>query len=171
MRINTGGYSANPYQIWNPPTVLNVPVTAFNTFMLICSSYTMVKGLQWIERGESKKGSYFLFATFLFGLAFVSIQAYEYLGLWASGFRADLTAQFLALHPNTNPLFPATFYLETGFHGLHVFFGVFVMFFVALKAYRGGYSAENHDSVELIGYYLHFVDLVWIILFTEVYLF
>ena len=50
-------------------------------------------------------------------------------------------------------------------------FGVFVMFFVALKAYRGGYTKENHDSVELIGYYWHFVDLVWIILFTLVYLF
>lgn len=165
LRINTGGYS--PAGNWIPSDFLNVPITAFNTFMLICSSFTMVKGLHWIEQGDSKKGSYYLFATFLFGLLFVSIQANEYLGLWAAGFRPDP----IGAAKGINPLFPAMFYIETGFHGLHVFFGVFVMFFVALKAYRGGYTAENHDSVELIGYYWHFVDLVWIILFTVVYLF
>ena len=165
LRIRTNGYSPNGG--WIPADHLSIPITAFNTFVLICSSYTMVKGLQWIERGNSKKGSYFLFATFAFGLLFVSIQANEYLGLWAAGFRPDPTLSAQGI----NPLFPATFYIETGFHGLHVFFGVFVMFFVALKAYRGGYTAENHDSVELIGYYWHFVDLVWIILFTVVYLF
>ncbi len=169
LRINTNGYlDAAQGGTWIPAHILNVPITAFNTFMLICSSYTMVKGLQWIERGNSRKGSYYLFATVIFGLAFVSIQANEYLGLWAANFRPDLaSAKALGI----NPLFPATFYIETGFHGLHVFFGVFVMFFVALKAYRGGYTAEDHDSVELIGYYWHFVDLVWIILFTVVYLF
>lgn len=167
LRINTGGYNPNAAQPWDPAKQLNVPITAFNTFVLICSSYTMVKGLQCIEQGESKKGSYYLFATFFFGLMFVSIQANEYLGLWANGFRPDPTG----VAKGINPLFPATFYIQTGFHGLHVFFGVFVMFFVALKAYRGGYTPENHDSVELIGYYWHFVDLVWIILFTVVYLF
>lgn len=169
LRIRTNGYlTAAQGGTWVPAHILNVPITAFNTFMLICSSYTMVKGLQWIERGESRKGSYYLFATFAFGLLFVSIQANEYLGLWAANFRPDLaSAQALGI----NPLFPATFYIETGFHGLHVIFGVFIMFFVALKAYRGGYTAEDHDSVELLGYYWHFVDLVWIILFTFVYLF
>lgn len=167
LRINTNGYDPNAAKPWIPSKELNVPITALNTFILICSSYTMVKGLQWIERGDSKRGSYFLFATFFFGLVFVSIQANEYLGLWASGFRPDPIGAAAGI----NPLFPATFYIQTGFHGLHVFFGVFIMFFVALKAYRGGYTAENHDSVELIGYYWHFVDLVWIILFTVVYLF
>lgn len=165
LRIRTNGYSSAGN--WIPAQHLNIPITAFNTFMLICSSYTMVKGLQWIEKGNSRKGSYFLFATVLFGLLFVSIQANEYLGLWASGFRPNP----IGTAAGVNPLFPATFYIETGFHGLHVLFGVFIMFFVALKAYRGGYTADNHDSVELIGYYWHFVDLVWIILFTVVYLF
>ena len=163
LRIRTNGYAAAGN--WIPAEHLNVPITAFNTFMLICSSYTMVKGLEWVKHGNSRKGSYYLFATFLFGLFFVSIQATEYLGLWSAGFRPHPTIA------NLNPLFPATFYIETGFHGLHVLFGVFIMFFVALKAYRGGYTAEDHDSVELIGYYWHFVDLVWIILFTVVYLF
>ena len=171
LRINMGGYS--PTTNWIPSEYLNVPITAFNTFMLICSSFTMVKGLHWIEKGDSKKGSYYLFATFLFGLLFVSIQANEYLGLWASGFRPDPVGAVKVAYESgkLNPLFPALFYIETGFHGLHVIYGVFVMFLVALKAYRGGYTAENHDSVELIGYYWHFVDLVWIVLFTVVYLF
>lgn len=164
MRLKSNGYDYATGG-WIPSQHLNVLLTAGNTFVLILSSYTMVKGLQWIEKGDSKKAGKFLFATFGLGLLFISVQAMEYLGLWADGFRPGVDMATM------NPLFPSTFYLQTGFHGLHVLFGVFLMFFVALKAYRGGYTKENHDSVELIGYYWHFVDLVWIILFTFVYLF
>ena len=164
MRVKSNGYNYATGN-WIPSQHLNVLVTAANTFVLIVSSYTMVKGLQWIEKGDSKKAGKYLFATFFLGLTFVSVQAVEYLGLWADGFRPGVDMSVV------NPLFPSTFYLQTGFHGLHVLFGVFIMFFIALKTYRGGYTAENHDSVELIGYYWHFVDLVWIILFTFVYLF
>jgi heme/copper-type cytochrome/quinol oxidase subunit 3 len=167
VRLKSGGYTATGG--WIPHEHLSVPLTAMNTFILIISSYTMVKGVQAIEHGNSKKAGQFLFLTFFFGLMFVSVQAYEYLNLWAEGFQPNKLSEF-AEHGG-NMLFPATFYLQTGFHGLHVLFGVFLMFFVALKAYRGGYTKENHDSVECIGYYWHYIDLVWIILFTFVYLF
>ncbi|HLE30822.1 MAG TPA: cytochrome c oxidase subunit 3, partial [Anaerolineales bacterium] len=67
-------------------------------------------------------------------------------------------------------LFGATFYTLTGFHGLHVTGGVVGLIFVILKALRGGYTQAAHDGVELMGLYWHFVDVVWIILFTIVYL-
>ena len=174
LRVKTNGYS--PEGLWHPASHLDVFLTAINTFILIVSSYTMVKALQTIETqgnvkkeipffGEVSKTGLYLFATFLLGLTFISIQGFEYVTLWNEGFRPDVGSTEL------NPYFPATFYLQTGFHGLHVFFGVFVILFVAIKAFRGGYTKENHDSVELVGYYWHFVDLVWVILFTVVYLF
>lgn len=151
VRFATGG--------WTPAEHLNVPLTAVNTFILIGSSYTMAKGLEVISTtGNSKKAGKYLFATVVLGSIFLSIQAFEYFILWNEGFRPDYG------------YFGATFFVQTGFHGLHVTFGVIIMFFVALKTYRGGYSKNNYDSVELTGYYWHFVDLVWIILFTVVYL-
>ena len=68
------------------------------------------------------------------------------------------------------PLYGATFYTMTGFHGTHVSIGVLCLIFVLIRALRGSYTAGDHRGVELIGLYWHFVDLVWIILFTIVYL-
>ena len=67
-------------------------------------------------------------------------------------------------------LYGSTFYTMTGFHGFHVTMGVLCMMFVTWKAFRGAYSATDYRGVEVIGLYWHFVDLVWIILFTIVYL-
>ena len=69
-----------------------------------------------------------------------------------------------------DPLFGTTFFTMTGFHGMHVLGGVLVLGIVLLKAIRGHYTQANHDGVELFGLYWHFVDLVWIILFTVAYL-
>ena len=173
LRIKSNGYA--PEGQWIPSQHLDVFLTAINTFVLILSSYTMVKALETIDRegdvkieipvfGKVSKTGLFLFATFVLGATFISIQGIEYIKLWGEGFRPIPSE-------NYNVLFPATFYLQTGFHGLHVFFGVFIMLFVAIKAFRGGYTKNNHDSIELIGYYWHFVDLVWVFLFTIVYLF
>lgn len=174
IRVKTNGYSATGG--WHPLAELDTFLTAINTFVLILSSYTMVKALQTIDNegdvkkeipifGEVSKTGLYLFATFFLGLLFISIQASEYIVLWNEGFRPDVSSSVM------NPYFPSTFFLQTGFHGLHVFFGVFIILFVAIKAFRGGYSKDNHDSVELVGYYWHFVDLIWVILFTVVYLF
>jgi cytochrome c oxidase subunit 3 len=139
-------------------TPLNIPVTAVNTFLLICSSVTMVKAFAAAQDGLQKQLCWWLVATCAIGATFVGVQVYEYRELIHNGFL-----------PSTS-LFGSTFYTMTGFHGFHVTMGVICMIWVTLKAFRGGYTATDHRGVEVIGLYWHFVDLVWIILFTIVYL-
>lgn len=141
-----------------PGQILNVPLTAFNTFVLICSSVTMVKAFAAIEDGNQGGLKKWLFATVCLGLLFLSIQGYEYQKLLHHG----LTI--------TGSLYGSCFYTLTGFHGAHVSIGVLCMMFTTLKAFLGRYSQEYHYGVEIMGLYWHFVDLVWIILFTIVYL-
>ena len=150
---------ANP-GAWAPLSerVLNVPVTAVNTFLLICSSVTMVKAFAAAQLGRQQMLCRWLVATVLIGATFVGIQVVEYRELIHKGFI-----------PSAG-LFPSTFYTMTGFHGFHVTMGVLCMMYVTWKAFRGKYTGADHRGVEVIGLYWHFVDLVWIILFTIVYL-
>ena len=141
-----------------PQEALDVPLTAFNTFVLICSSLTMVTALAAIQRGQTAGLRRWLIATGLLGLTFLGGQAYEFSMLIGHG---------LSLSSN---LFGATFFTLTGFHGAHVFAGVIWIGFVLARAMRGGVTQDNHIAVELVGLYWHFVDLVWIIIFTIVYL-
>ena len=157
---------ANPEQWAEPGVVLAVPLTAFSTFMLICSSVTMVKAFAAIEHGDQAGLKKWLVATILLGAAFVGIQVYEYIHLAHEGFvpmRDSYSAE-------GGPLYGATFYTMTGFHGTHVTIGVLCLIFTAIKAFRGKYSEMDYGGVEIMGLYWHFVDLVWIILFTIVYL-
>jgi heme/copper-type cytochrome/quinol oxidase subunit 3 len=146
--------------LWPPPaSVLNIPLTAMNTFILICSSVTMVQALAAVSRGDIRKLKLFLCLTLLGGSIFLSIQAVEYWKL---------------LHENFNPhvsLFGSVFFTTTGFHGFHVFCGVICIAFVTGKAFLGKYTQARHQGIETIGLYWHFVDLVWIVLFTIIYLF
>lgn len=148
-----------------PGEVLNVPLTGLNTFILICSSLTMVEALAAVERGDQRKLKLFLTATLLFGIMFLSIQAYEYNKLY---FEEGLT--FVSAPGEVNPLYGPTFYAQTGVHGSHVTAGVLGLAYVTRRAYKGGFTKENHEAVELAGLYWHFVDVVWIFLFTIVYL-
>ncbi len=141
-----------------PHEVLGVPLVGFNTFVLICSSMTMVTALAAIQRGNPAAMRKWLIATALLGPLFLSGQAFEFSALFAAG-----------LTPSTN-LFGATFFTLTGFHGTHVLIGVVWIFFVLVRAFRGGVTPDNHLAVELVGLYWHFVDVVWIIIFTLVYL-
>ena len=141
-----------------PETPLNIPVTAVNTFLLICSSVTMVKAFAAAQEGNQGALRKWLIATVLIGSTFVGVQVYEYQELIHAGFVPSAS------------LFGSTFYTMTGFHGFHVTMGVICMIFVTLQAFRGKYTATDHRGVEVIGLYWHFVDLVWIILFTIVYL-
>ena len=141
-----------------PGEVLNVPVTAGNTFLLICSSVAMVKAFAAIEDGNQKGLKLWLLATIVMGACFVGVQVYEYTELVHHGFTP------------ASGLYGSAFYAMTGFHGFHVTMGVLCMIWVLGKAMRGHYTQENHQGVEVIGLYWHFVDLVWIILFTIVYL-
>ena len=157
--------------------VLNVPLTATNTFFLICSSVTMVKAFAAIQQGDQKGLKLWLLATILIGSLFVGIQVVEYITLSAEGFVPAMDAYHAVGRGNPHdgpalggPLFGATFYAMTGFHGAHVSLGVICLAFVLIQAIRGKYTVADYEGVEVIGLYWHFVDLVWIILFTIVYL-
>lgn len=157
---------AHPEQWAEPNEVLNVPLTGFNTFMLICSSVTMVKAFAAIEHGDQAGLRKWLLATIVLGASFVGIQVYEYIKLAHHGF-VPVAASYAA---HGGPLYGSTFYTMTGFHGAHVTIGVLALIFTTVKAFRGKYSATDYGGVEIMGLYWHFVDLVWIILFTIVYL-
>lgn len=141
-----------------PGDVLNVGITAGNTFLLICSSVTMVKAFAAIEQGDQKMLKVWLLTTAIIGACFVGVQVYEYRELIHHGFLPS------------SGLYGSAFFTMTGFHGFHVTMGVICMLWVTMKAFRGAYTQEDHQGVEVIGLYWHFVDLVWIILFTIVYL-
>jgi len=141
-----------------PADVLSVPIVAVNTFVLLASSYTMVTALSAIQRGDARGLRRWLIATAVLGLLFLSGQAFEFISLFNEG--ASLSSN----------LFGATFFTLTGFHGMHVLVGVIWIAFVLARAFRGGVTQDNHLAVELVGLYWHFVDIVWIIIFTVVYL-
>ena len=156
-----------PYDSATNP--LSIDLTAANTFILICSSVSMVLGLSGIQRGNVKKLRFWLGVTIVFGTIFLGVQVYEYrqllfghhfpIGISKSGhFTPDVS------------LFASCFFTMTGFHGAHVAGGVVMLTCIWIQSMRGVYTANHHSPVELIGLYWHFVDLVWIILFTVVYL-
>lgn len=157
---------ANPDSFAQPGEVLNVPLTAINTFILICSSVTMVKAFAAVEMDDQRGLRMWLLATMLLGTFFLGVQVYEYIQLAGHDF-LPMAARYGA---EGGPLYGATFYTMTGFHGFHVLVGVLCIVFTTIKAFRGAYSAGNSAGVEIMGLYWHFVDLVWIILFTIVYL-
>jgi len=157
---------AHPEQFAAPGEVLNVPLTAVNTFILICSSVTMVKAFAAIEKDDQKGLQLWLVGTIILGGTFVGVQVYEYIHLFADGFVPDAAAYAVA----GGPIYSSTFYLMTGFHGLHVSIGVGCLIWVLIQAMRGRYSSKHLGGVEVMGLYWHFVDLVWIVLFTIVYL-
>jgi heme/copper-type cytochrome/quinol oxidase subunit 3 len=144
---------------------LAINVTAVNTFILILSSVSVVLALHSVENGNRRGLVTWLGVTLVLGTIFLGVQVYEYGQLIAEGL--TITRTPIA---GTDPLFATTFYTMTGFHGMHVLGGVLTLLIVLVKAARGLYPTGHHEGVELFGLYWHFVDLVWIILFTIVYL-
>jgi cytochrome c oxidase subunit 3/cytochrome o ubiquinol oxidase subunit 3 len=145
--------------------VLNIPLTALNTAILIVSSVTVVLALEAAQRGRQRGLVAALFLTLVLGSVFLSIQAYEYTVLIGEGLTLTTTPI-----EGTDPFFGTTFFTMTGFHGLHVLGGVLTLLIVLGKAVRGHYTREGHLGVELFGLYWHFVDVVWILLFVLAYL-
>jgi len=152
------------------PRILNIPLTALNTFLLILSSLAVVIALDGVQKGRQKQLKVSLGITLLLGVVFLSIQAYEYSILIHEGLWFGRIPHYLE-EAGRNTLFGTTFYAMTGFHGLHVFGGVVTLLIIFFKALKGYYTPQSYEGVELFGLYWHFVDLVWIILFTIVYLF
>ncbi len=171
----------------NPADALGISLTAAMTFLLICSSVTMVKSLAAMQDGDQAGCVKFLALTVGGGVIFLLLQAYEWTHLINEGmllaennFIVDSTGAVVGhLHEGqelaagqmrASGLFGTTFYMTTGFHGMHVFSGVVYLSVVLRKAMRGDYSADNTAGIEIAGLYWHFVDLVWILVFTFVYL-
>ncbi len=152
-----------------PDQILGIPLTAAATFLLICSSLSMVFAVQAAEERNQASLVRWLLVTILGGVAFLGIQAYEYTHLLHLGIGfSECTFQGEAI----NPLFGSTFYSVTGFHGLHVLSGVIYLICILRGAMQGKYTqgGTSGSPVELVGLFWHFVDLVWILVFTFVYL-
>jgi len=157
-----------PYDELTNPLAINL--TAGNTFILICSSVTMVLALAAIQRGKKARGSLFLLATVLIGSTFLGVQIYEYYQLSVGHHYPPGISATGHFRPSVS-LFASCFYTMTGFHGAHVTGGVILLAVIFIRSFFfNAYSPHHYAPVELAGLYWHFVDLVWIILFTIVYL-
>jgi cytochrome c oxidase subunit 3 len=136
---------------------------AIMTFVLITSSGTMAMAVNCGYRRQRKKAGILMLITALLGLCFVGMQAFEWTKLIEEGVR-----------PWGNPMgavqFGASFFMITGFHGLHVSIGVIYLVTVALKVLRGDYEERGYEIIEITGLYWHFVDLVWVFIFAFFYL-
>jgi heme/copper-type cytochrome/quinol oxidase subunit 3 len=141
-----------------PSSILGINSTAGMTFLLIITSMTMVQGLAAIRQGDQQGLQKFLALTVAGGILFLVCQYFE----WTHLLHAGQSIQ--------RDNFGATFFLTTGFHGLHVFSGVCYLTIILLRARLGKYSAACNYEVEIAALYWHFVDLIWILVFTFIYL-
>lgn len=138
--------------------ILNIPVTSASTFVLLMSSLSMVLAHSAVVRGDRKYSRIWLATTALLGTTFLGFQAYEFTSFVHEGLKI------------TTNLFGSTFFTLTGFHGAHVTAGVLwlvTMLFVDMKRGLGPRDAINVDVMAL---YWHFVDVIWVAIFTLVYL-
>jgi cytochrome c oxidase subunit III len=134
---------------------LPVAIAGVNTAILLSSSFTMhwtLEGVRTENRRALKAG---ILTTFLLGLTFLTIQVNEYVHL---GFAPRENAQ------------ATIFYCLTGLHGAHVFVGLTLLAIVMIRAFRGHFTAKEHRGVEVPGIYWHFVDIMWIFVFSSLYL-
>lgn len=141
-----------------PADLLNIPFITVTTFVLLMSSLMMVLALSAVQRGDMRWGKVWLFMTAFFGMIFLGGQAYEFTHFVHEG---------LTLKTN---LFGGSFFLLTGTHGAHVTVGVIWLLSLFFMAQGGRLTQANAETVEIAGLYWHFVDVVWIVLFTLIYL-
>jgi cytochrome c oxidase subunit III len=143
----------------DPKEVLGIQFTSLLAAILLGSSVTMVLALAAIRRGDRRLFTIWMLSTVVLGLCFLGGQAYEF---------AELVFGENVTMPSS--LFGQTFFIMTGFHGTHVAIGVIWLLSVFFKVRRYPDSPENEMDVELGGLYWHFVDLVWVAIFTLIYL-
>lgn len=141
-----------------PKEVFDIPFTSASSFMLLMSSLTMVLALAAIQKGDIRKLRLWLLATAALGALFVTGQVYEFTSFYREG---------LSLRTN---LFGSSFFVMTGFHGVHVTLGILMLLSLYTLSMRGKLGPEKAEVVELTGLYWHFVDIVWIVIFTVIYL-
>jgi len=141
-----------------PSDVFNIPLTSVSTFVLLMSSLAMVLALAAVQRDDRKGTLTWLMTTAVMGMIFLGFQAYEFTEFVNMGLKID-----------TN-LFGSSFFFLTGFHGAHITVGIIWLLALWVQALRGQLRKENALRVEVAGLYWHFVDIIWIVIFTFVYL-
>jgi heme/copper-type cytochrome/quinol oxidase subunit 3 len=141
-----------------PEDLFDIPFTSVSAFVLLMSSVSMVLALAAIQRGNLRGMQIWLLTTAVLGTLFIAGQAYEFTEFYHEG-----------LHLDTN-LFGTTFFVLTGFHGAHVTLGVVILLSLFAWSLRGGIQQKDSLTIELAGLYWHFVDIVWIVIFTLIYL-
>jgi len=143
----------------SPVEIFNVPLTSFSTFILLMSSLMMALAVNAIQKGNVKSMRFSLLTTIFFGLIFLGCQVYE--------FNHFVHEKHLTI---TNSILGTTFYTLTGTHGLHVLIGVIWLTSMYFYSFTGRVTEKQAVDVESMGLYWHFVDIVWIVIFTAVYL-
>ncbi len=166
LLIGYGVLRAASVRWWQPgEPPLGINFTAGLTFLLICSSVTMVLGVAAAREGKRRQTALWLALTMAGGLLFLTGQYHEYFGLWGAG----LSGHGLLLGHSHRA---TTFYAITSFHGAHVFTGVLVLGVMLVRTWRTSDAnvVARADAIESAGLFWHFVDLIWILVFTFVYL-
>ena len=135
------------------------PFTSVSSFVLLMSSLTVVLSITALQRGDIRRTRIWLLTTALLGAVFVGGQVYEFTAFYREG-----------LGYTTN-LFGSAFFTLTGFHGVHVSVGIVMLMSMYIQAMRGKLGPAQGEKLEIVGLYWHFVDVVWIVIFTIVYLF
>jgi cytochrome c oxidase subunit 3/cytochrome o ubiquinol oxidase subunit 3 len=138
--------------------ILNIPLTSVSTFVLLMSSLAMVLALDACQRNWRKGTLIWIGATAALGATFLGFQAFEFTEFYHKGLKLD-----------TN-LFGSSFFILTGFHGAHVTIGVMWLLVLWLEAFKGKLPPSRSETLEISGLYWHFVDIVWIAIFTLIYL-
>jgi cytochrome c oxidase subunit 3/cytochrome o ubiquinol oxidase subunit 3 len=141
-----------------PDQIFDIPFTSVSSFVLLMSSLTMVLAVSAAAQKDDRRTNLWLTVTALLGATFVGGQVYEFTSFYREGLGF------------TSSLFSSSFYTLTGFHGVHVTVGIIMLMALVGINKRGRIPGDKAEVVELVGLYWHFVDVVWIIIFTLVYL-
>lgn len=142
-----------------PQEVFDINVTTMSTFVLLMSSFSIVLALHAIQSGNMKTFRRWILMTAIGGIVFLGFQTYEF---------TEFVHQGLGLKAST---FATSFFMLTGTHGLHVAIGVIWLLALWFSSLRGGLTVDGAIKVDTMALYWHFVDVVWIVIFTVVYLF
>ncbi|MGI8661873.1 MAG: cytochrome c oxidase subunit 3 [Acidimicrobiales bacterium] len=141
-----------------PKQVYDIPFTSVSSFILLMSSLTMVLALSALNRADHRQTRLWLLTTALLGATFISGQVYEFTSFLREGMGY------------TNSTASSAFYTLTGFHGVHVSVGIVLLMSMYVMSLRGRLPASKAETLEIVGLYWHFVDVVWIVIFPVVYL-
>lgn len=139
--------------------IFEIELTSFSSFILLMSSFLMALSVSAAHKRNIRELRWLLLGTIAFGLIFLGIQVYE--------FTHFVHEYGLTL---SSSIFGSSFYVLTGTHGVHVALGVAWLFGWYLRTFSAKYRHENALDIEIAGLYWHFVDIVWIVIFTAVYL-